>query len=191
MYELSKGCVMIGSVASSGHEVAVTLRVNGCRHDLLLDPRVSLLDCLREQLRLTGPKKGCDQGACGACTLLVDGERINSCLVLAVQCQDAEIITIEGLSADDVGSALQAAFVAHDGLQCGYCTPGQICSAVSMLAEFDAGAPSAVTGDVAGRSPRLSDTEIKERMAGNLCRCGAYPGIVAAIREVHGRDGSR
>jgi xanthine dehydrogenase YagT iron-sulfur-binding subunit len=165
----------------------VSLQVNGRRYELLLDPRVSLLDCLRDHLHLTGTKKGCDQGACGACTVLLDGERINACLALALQCQDAEITTIEGLGVDRVGSAVQAAFVTRDGLQCGYCTPGQICSVVAMLAEADAGSPSAVTHVLAGDASPLTDAEIKERMAGNLCRCGAYMGICAAIRDVHGR----
>jgi xanthine dehydrogenase YagT iron-sulfur-binding subunit len=154
--------------------VPVRLLVNGQIHEMALDPRVSLLDCLRQRLRLTGTKKGCDQGACGACTLLAGGERINSCLALAVQYDGVEITTIEGMADHPVGAALQRAFVTRDGLQCGYCTPGQICSAVAMLADLDDGA-------------RLDDAEIRERMAGNLCRCGAYNGIVAAIRDVHGR----
>ena len=165
--------------------VPVRLQVNGRGYDLLLDPRVSLLDCLREHLQLTGTKKGCDQGACGACTVLVDGERINACLMLALQCEGAQITTIEGLGVDRVGVALQEAFLTHDGLQCGYCTPGQICSAVAMLAEADAGSASAVTHQLAGPASPLTDAEIKERMAGNLCRCGAYMGICAAIRDVH------
>jgi xanthine dehydrogenase YagT iron-sulfur-binding subunit len=155
--------------------IQVRLSVNGRRHELALDTRVSLLDCLREHLALTGTKKGCDQGACGACTLLVDGERVNSCLVLAAQCQDAEITTIEGLG--EAGRAMREAFVRHDGLQCGYCTPGLMCSAVAMLAEYDAGVPSAVG------AASLTDAEIRERLAGNLCRCGAYNGILAAVRE--------
>jgi xanthine dehydrogenase YagT iron-sulfur-binding subunit len=164
--------------------VGVVLRVNGTCYDLVLDPRMTLLDCLRERLGLTGTKKGCDQGACGACTVLVDGERINSCLTLAVQCDDSDITTVEGLASDELGNRLQEAFVVHDGLQCGYCTPGQICSAVAMLAEFDDGAPSAVTTDLNGGRTRLTAAEIKERMVGNLCRCGAYNGIVAAIGYV-------
>ncbi|MEQ4722050.1 2Fe-2S iron-sulfur cluster-binding protein [Nonomuraea sp. B19D2] len=156
--------------------VKARLSVNGHRHELELDTRVSLLDCLREHLGLTGTKKGCDQGACGACTVLLDGERVNSCLVLAVQCEDAEITTIEGLA--EAGRAMREAFVRHDALQCGYCTPGQICSAVAMLAEYEAGVPSAVG------APGLTDAEIRERLAGNLCRCGAYNGILAAVREV-------
>ncbi|GAB3881639.1 2Fe-2S iron-sulfur cluster-binding protein [Kibdelosporangium lantanae] len=151
------------------------LRVNGTTYELDPPPEVSLLDVLREHLGLTGTKKGCDQGACGACTVLADGERINSCLALAVQYADREITTIEGI--DD---PLQAAFVRNDGLQCGYCTSGQICSAVGMLAEFKEGAPSAVTEE---EPVELTDEEIRERMSGNLCRCGAYNGVVDAIKE--------
>ncbi|AXB41098.1 2Fe-2S iron-sulfur cluster-binding protein [Amycolatopsis albispora] len=155
------------------------LRVNGATTVLSLPPQVSLLDALREHLGLTGTKKGCDQGACGACTVLADGVRINSCLALAVQYDGAEITTVEGL--DD---PLQEAFVRHDGLQCGYCTPGQLCSAIGMLGEHRSGAPSAVTADVSAPRAELTDAEIRERMSGNLCRCGAYNGIVDAIREV-------
>jgi xanthine dehydrogenase YagT iron-sulfur-binding subunit len=156
----------------------VQIRVNGTDRPLDVEPWVSLLDALRDRLGLTGTKKGCDQGACGACTVLADGERINACLALAVQYDGREITTIEG-----VDHPLQRAFVEHDGFQCGYCTPGQICSAIAMLAEHRAGMPSAVTEDgPAG----LTTAEIKERMSGNLCRCGAYNGIVAAIEEVAG-----
>ncbi|SEG91760.1 xanthine dehydrogenase YagT iron-sulfur-binding subunit [Nonomuraea solani] len=158
--------------------VGHTLRANGRSHDLPTDPRVSLLDLLREGLGLTGTKKGCDQGACGACTVLLDGERVNSCLVLAVQCAGMEVTTIEG-----VAHPVQEALVRHDGFQCGYCTSGQICSIIAMLAEHRAGAPSAVTGDLTAPAP-LSDAEIRERLSGNLCRCGAYNGIVAAVREL-------
>jgi xanthine dehydrogenase YagT iron-sulfur-binding subunit len=154
--------------------VEIKLRVNGAETALDLEPRESLLDVLRERMGLTGTKKGCDQGACGACTVLADGERINSCLALAVQYAGREITTIEGVAAGDRPHPLQTAFVRHDGLQCGYCTPGQVCSA-SM--------PSAVTADVSAESVPLTDAEIRERMSGNLCRCGAYNGIVAAIRE--------
>jgi xanthine dehydrogenase YagT iron-sulfur-binding subunit len=159
--------------------VEVRVRVNGAAELLDLEPRVSLLDALRERLALTGTKKGCDQGACGACTVLVDGERILSCLALAVQYDGREITTIEG-----VAHPLQAAFVRADGFQCGYCTSGQICSAIGMLAEHRAGAPSAVTDNVATRDIELSSAEIRERMSGNLCRCGAYNGIVSAIESV-------
>jgi xanthine dehydrogenase YagT iron-sulfur-binding subunit len=176
---------------STNHEhaaisVLVKLRVNGVDHHLTLDPRVSLLDCLREHLKLTGTKKGCDQGACGACTVLADGKRINACLALAVQYRDRDIVTIEGLVSSSLGEEMQAAFVKHDGLQCGYCTPGQICSSVAVLSEFDSGAISAATQSLAA-TPHLTEAEIRERMAGNVCRCGAYYGIVAAIREVHER----
>jgi xanthine dehydrogenase YagT iron-sulfur-binding subunit len=162
--------------------VPVALRVNGVEHQLRLDPRVSLLDMLREHLGLTGTKKGCDQGACGACTVLVDGERINACLALAVQYDGREIVTIEGVGGDGV-HPLQAAFIEHDGFQCGYCTPGQICSALGMLAELAQGMPSAVTEDLTAKTLALTEAELKERMSGNLCRCGAYVGIVEAIHE--------
>jgi xanthine dehydrogenase YagT iron-sulfur-binding subunit len=155
------------------------LRVNGRQEVLSAQPQVSLLDALREYLGLTGTKKGCDQGACGACTVLVDGVRIVSCLTLAVQYEDHEITTIEG-----VDHPLQEAFVRHDGLQCGYCTSGQICSAIGMLAEHKEGAPSAATEHLAVTGGELTAAEIRERMSGNICRCGAYNGIVDAIREV-------
>ena len=163
--------------------VAVKLRVNGSTELLELEPRVSLLDALREHLGLTGTKKGCNQGACGACTVLVDGERINACLALAVQYAEREITTIEGVGSQE-RHPLQDAFVAEDGFQCGYCTSGQICSAIGMLAEHRAGAPSAVTPHLAAGPAELSDAEIKERMSGNLCRCGAYDGITSAIARV-------
>jgi xanthine dehydrogenase YagT iron-sulfur-binding subunit len=160
------------------------LRVNGSVVELDVEPRVSLLDALREHLGLTGTKKGCDQGACGACTVLVDGVRINSCLALAVQYVGRDITTIEGVATDGDPHPLQTAFVRHDGFQCGYCTSGQICSAIGMLAEHSAGAPSVVSEHLDAGDIGLSDAEIRERMSGNLCRCGAYNGIVAAIREV-------
>jgi len=166
--------------------VAIELRVNGEPHALTVDPRMSLLDALRERLRLTGTKKGCNQGACGACTVLHGDRRILSCLTLAVQYDGADLTTIEGL-ADGELHPLQAAFVEHDGLQCGYCTPGQICSAVGMLAEHRAGVPSAVSADVASPPGELTDREIAERMSGNLCRCGAYVGIRAAIKAAAAR----
>ena len=165
--------------------MTVRLHVNGKPYELSLDSRVSLLDCLREHLALTGTKKGCDQGACGACTVLLDGVRVNSCLMLAVQCDGMEVFTVEAMAEDEVGARVQAAFVGCDGLQCGFCTSGQVCSVVGMLDEHAGGAPSAVTPTLGGRA-ELSDAEIRERMAGNLCRCGAYNGIVAAIREVAG-----
>jgi xanthine dehydrogenase YagT iron-sulfur-binding subunit len=157
------------------------LIVNGVKHELDLDPRTTVLDALREHLDLTGAKKGCDHGQCGACTVLLDGRRVNSCLLLAVAHQDVEITTIEGLG----GHPVQQGFLDHDGFQCGYCTPGQICSAVGMLAEVGEGRPSAVTA--ADEPDLLSDAEIRERMSGNLCRCGAYPNMVPAIRQAAGR----
>ena len=156
----------------------IRMKVNGSVESLDVEPWISLLDALRERLGITGVKKGCDQGACGACTVLAGGTRINACLALAVQYDGSEITTIEG-----VAHPLQEAFVRHDGLQCGYCTPGQICSAIGMLAEYEAGMPSAVTG-----SPALNEAEVRERMSGNLCRCGAYNGIVDAIMDVAGED---
>lgn len=172
-------------------ETSIALGVNGSKHELRIEPRVSLLDALREYLGVTGPKKGCNQGACGACTVLVDGERIISCLALAVQYEGREITTIEGLAEDGELHPLQAAFIKHDGFQCGYCTPGQICSAIGMVNEFESGLPSAVTEDMAATTIELSDEEIKERMSGNLCRCGAYVGICDAVREAFGSDVER
>lgn len=162
---------------------SVTLHVNGIDHKLQIEARVSLLDALRENIGLTGTKKGCNQGACGACTVLVDGERINACFALAIQCEDRKITTIEGLANAEGLHPLQSAFIKHDGFQCGYCTPGQICSAAAMINEFKSGSPSAVTGDLTDAHIDFSDAEIKERMSGNLCRCGAYVGITDAIHE--------
>jgi len=161
----------------------VTLTVNGREHRLELDNRTTLLDALREHLDLTGTKKGCDHGQCGACTVLLDGRRANACLVLAVAAQGQEITTIEGLAGPDGLSPLQRAFLDHDGFQCGYCTPGQITSATAMLAEAAAGWPSTVTPDVGADRIDLDTAEIRERMSGNLCRCAAYVNIVAAIEE--------
>ena len=158
-------------------------QINGLPVEVTADIRTSLLDLLREHLHLTGTKKGCDQGACGACTVLVDGERINSCLALAVQYEGRGITTIEGVGAPDALHPLQAAFVEHDGFQCGYCTPGQICSAIGMASEIRRGIPSVVTADLTARGIALDHDELRERMSGNLCRCGAYNGIVEAIRE--------
>ena len=163
---------------------AITLNVNGRRLRLEVDTRTSLLDALREHLRLTGTKKGCDHRQCGACTVLLNGRRIYSCLALAVMHEDDEIVTIEGLGEPGDLHPVQAAFVECDGFQCGYCTPGQICSAVGMLAEAAAGWPSHVTADVSSPRIALSGAEIRERMSGNICRCAAYPNIVAAIRVV-------
>ena len=157
--------------------------INGVAVDADVDVRTSLLDLLREHLDLTGTKKGCNQGACGACTVLADGERINSCLALAVQYQGRAITTIEGLGTIEAPHAMQRAFVEHDGFQCGYCTPGQICSAVGMAGEIARGVPSVVTDDLTAETIDLDDDELRERMSGNLCRCGAYNGIVDAIRE--------
>lgn len=170
----------------SSSSVPLALRVNGKSHALQVDPRTTLLDLLREQMALPGTKKGCDHGQCGACTVLVNGRRINSCLALALSYDGAEVTTIEGLARGDELHPMQAAFIKHDGFQCGYCTSGQICSAVGMLREAEQGAPSHVTADVRRTGPvaPLSDAEIRERMSGNICRCGAYPGIVAAVREV-------
>jgi xanthine dehydrogenase YagT iron-sulfur-binding subunit len=162
--------------------------VNGQGHDLALDVRTSLLDMLRETLGLTGSKEGCNQGACGACTILVEGERIISCLALAVQYEDRPIITIEGLGTEQALHPLQTAFIEHDGFQCGYCTPGQICSAIGMAAELERGLPSAVTQDLRGESFDLTHDELRERMSGNLCRCGAHNGIVEAIQSTFGLE---
>ena len=160
------------------------LRVNGADHLIEVDTRTTLLDALREHLHLTGTKKGCDHGQCGACTVLVNGRRINSCLSLAVMHEGDAIVTIEGLGSPDALHPLQAAFIECDGFQCGYCTAGQICSAVGMLTEAKAGWPSHATADVSAPSIELTDAEIRERMSGNICRCAAYPNIVAAIRQV-------
>jgi xanthine dehydrogenase YagT iron-sulfur-binding subunit len=165
--------------------VSVTLRINGREHALSLDPRVTLLDALREHLHLIGSKKGCDQGQCGACTVMVGGRRINSCLTLAVMHEGDEITTIEGLGSPEALHPMQQAFLDHDGFQCGYCTPGQIMSSVAVLEEIKAGIPSHVTGDLGG-AIAVTEEEIRERMSGNLCRCSAYPNIIAAIREVAG-----
>lgn len=161
----------------------MTITVNGNAVALPDDPRVSLLDLLREDLHLPGTKKGCNQGACGACTVLVDGERILSCLALAVQFEGRSVVTIEGVGTPDALHPLQSAFIEHDGFQCGYCTPGQICSAIGMIEEIRRGLPSHVTDDLAADAITISREEIQERMSGNLCRCGAHNGIVDAIAE--------
>jgi xanthine dehydrogenase YagT iron-sulfur-binding subunit len=166
--------------------VTVELQINGHAHSLTLDPRTTLLDALREHLALTGSKKGCDHGQCGACTVLIEGRRINSCLTLAVMHDGQSITTIEGLAEGDHLHPLQAAFVEHDGFQCGYCTSGQICSAIGMLAESRQGMPSYVTETLTQPTAELTDAEIRERMSGNICRCAAYPNIVAAIKQAAG-----
>lgn len=181
-----------GTSVSPGHAMAsqtitskTTLTVNGQTHGLDLDLRTSLLDALRDHLNLTGTKKGCDHGQCGACTVMVDGRRINSCLTLAIMQQGKDITTIEGLGTPEALHPMQAAFIKHDGFQCGYCTPGQICSAVAVLNEIKEGMPSHVSADLMVK-PLLSADEIRERMSGNICRCAAYPNIIDAITEVAG-----
>ena len=176
---LSSGAAPLAPVTP----VAVSLTVNGRALSLTLDPRVTLLDLLREHLHLSGTKKGCDHGQCGACTVLVGGERINSCLSLAVMHEGDEVTTIEGVGGPDSLHPLQEAFIEHDGFQCGYCTPGQICSALGMLDELGRGVPSHVSADLL--EVAYSDDEVRERMSGNICRCAAYPNIVAAIAQVN------
>ena len=167
--------------------VKVMMKINGDKKTLDVDSRMTLLDALRERLMLTGTKKGCDHGQCGACTVIVEGERVLSCLTLAATCEGKDVTTIEGLADGEKLHPVQAAFIKHDGFQCGYCTPGQICSAVALMDEAKQGQASYVTENIStkSRSLKLSDEEIRERMSGNLCRCGAYPNIVKAIKEVH------
>jgi xanthine dehydrogenase YagT iron-sulfur-binding subunit len=167
-----------------------TLRINNTTREVSLDPRVTLLDALRDVLGLTGTKKGCDQGACGACTVIIDGQRVLSCLTLAAACEGQQIVTIEGLSNGEELHPMQAAFLHCDAFQCGYCTPGQILSAVCAVQELQAGVPSHVTRDVRQtvNSATLTDEEIRERMSGNLCRCGAYPNIVSAVKQVLAKE---
>jgi xanthine dehydrogenase YagT iron-sulfur-binding subunit len=170
-------------------EMAITLTVNGEARSLTIEPRVTLLDALRERLGLTGSKKGCDHGQCGACTVLIDGQRVYSCLSLAIMQEGKQIVTVEGLAKGDVLHPVQAAFIDNDGFQCGYCTPGQICASVALLDEVKRGCASAVTSDLS-RPPQLaelSEAEIKERLSGNLCRCSAYNGIVAAVQQAVGQ----
>jgi xanthine dehydrogenase YagT iron-sulfur-binding subunit len=204
-FEMTRRGLMIGTAASVAISAApsiadaeaiaagapamckLTFTVNGEARDLDLDTRTTLLDALREHLHLTGTKKGCDHGQCGACTVIVEGRRINSCLTLAVMHDGDSITTIEGLGRPDNLHPMQAAFVRHDGYQCGYCTPGQICSSVAVLDEIKAGIPSHVTADL-NAQPQLTEAELRERMSGNICRCGAYSNIVEAITEVAGRQ---
>lgn len=162
----------------------VRLTLNGRLFELHLEARVTLLDALREYAGLTGTKKGCDRGQCGACTVIANGRRINACMSLAVMHAGEAITTVEGLASDHIPSPLQQAFIEHDAFQCGFCTPGQLCSATALIDEFRAGDASAATGDVRQRPPQLSDAEIRERMSGNICRCGAYPNIVSAIGAI-------
>jgi xanthine dehydrogenase YagT iron-sulfur-binding subunit len=173
--------------AAGAAAMKVSLTVNGEARALELDTRTTLLDALREHLHLTGTKKGCDHGQCGACTAIVNGRRINTCLTLAVMHEGDQITTVEGLGAPEHLHPMQAAFVKHDGYQCGYCTPGQICSSVAVLDEIKAGVPSHVTPDLTA-VPQVTPEEIRERMSGNICRCGAYSNIVEAITEVAGRQ---
>jgi len=170
------------TIAPNTHHFSLT--INGQMHQIECEPRVTLLDLLRERLQLTGTKKGCDHGQCGACTVLVNGVRVNSCLTLAVTQDGTEVTTIEGVATGDILHPMQAAFIEHDGFQCGFCTSGQICSAIGMLKEWRSGAASSVTPAAWSAKPaELSDPEIRERLAGNICRCGAYPNIVAAVRD--------
>ena len=184
----------LANAADAGTKVAqpvnttITLKINNRTHPLTLDTRTSLLDALREQLGMTGTKKGCDHGQCGACTVLVNGRRINSCLTLACMHDGDEITTIEGVGTPEDLHPMQAAFVEHDGFQCGYCTAGQICSAIGMLKEAADGWPSHVSTDLTATRIQLSDAEVRERMSGNICRCAAYPNIVAAIQSVRGGE---
>ena len=176
-----------GTAQAAPPTMPVTLKVNGRTTNINVDTRTTLLDALRENLKLTGTKKGCDHGQCGACTVIVEGRRINSCLTLAVMHEGDTITTIEGLGTEEKLHAMQAAFVKHDGYQCGYCTPGQICSAVATLDEIKNGIPSHATSDIAAK-PGVTTAELKERMSGNICRCGAYSNIIDAIHDVAGTE---
>ena len=186
---LNQASIAKDASQSNPGEMSVKLIINGEQQTLDLEPRVTLLDALRDRLGLVGSKKGCDHGQCGACTVLIDGERVYSCLALAVMQEDKAIVTIEGLAKGDTLHPVQAAFIDNDGFQCGYCTPGQICASVALLDEIKRGCASVVTPDLA-RPPQfaeLSEAEIKERLSGNLCRCSAYNGIVAAVQQVIGQ----
>ena len=176
-------------LAEEENQIPLTLDINGTTHTVQLEPRVTLLDALREYLGLTGTKKGCDRGQCGACTVLIDGQRVYSCLTLAMMQEGKQITTIEGIAYADTLHPLQIAFIEQDGFQCGYCTPGQICASVALIREVEQGCVSAVTPDLTHppKLPELSDLEIKERLSGNLCRCSAYNGIVAAMQQVIGQ----
>jgi xanthine dehydrogenase YagT iron-sulfur-binding subunit len=175
---------VIETIASDENALTVKMKINGAEKSLTVDSRVTLLDALRERLGLTGSKKGCDHGQCGACTVIVDGRRVLSCLTLAAMCEGREVTTIEGLASGDALHPMQAAFIKHDGFQCGYCTPGQICSAVALMSEAKNGEASYVTANLRtnAKNLKLSDDEIRERMSGNICRCGAYPNILTAIK---------
>lgn len=178
-----------GGPAEPANMATISISINKQPRNLTIDTRTSLLDLLREHLDMTGSKKGCDHGQCGACTVLVDGRRVNSCLTLAVAAQGAEVTTIEGLGTPDNLSAAQSAFLEHDGFQCGYCTPGQICSATAMVEEVGRGELSVMSFETGQTTkPAISDDEIRERMSGNICRCGAYPNIVAAVRQLTARS---
>ncbi len=176
-------------LAEEENQIPLTLDINGTTYNLQLEPRVTLLDAVREYLGLTGTKKGCDRGQCGACTVLIDGQRVYSCLTLAIMQEGKQITTIEGIANSDTLHPLQTAFIEQDGFQCGYCTPGQICAAIALIQEVERGCVSAVTPDLTQppKLPELSDLEIKERLSGNLCRCSAYNGIVAAVQQVIGQ----
>jgi xanthine dehydrogenase YagT iron-sulfur-binding subunit len=188
----AEGAVVSAGPSRAVKKIAVSLTINGDAKQMEIDPRTSLLDLLREDMHLTGTKKGCDHGQCGACTVLANGRRINSCLALAVSHDGEEVTTIEGLAKKGNLDPVQQAFLDHDGYQCGYCTPGQIISAVALLQEARRGAASYVTADLRRSGPAdLTFDEIRERMSGNLCRCGAYPGIVAAVRQAHDAGSDR
>jgi len=188
-YPHSALAASVPAAASAPEIMPLTLKVNGKTEQLEVDTRTTLLDALRENLHLTGTKKGCDHGQCGACTVLVNGRRLNACLTLAVMHQGAEVTTIEGLGSTDHLHPMQKAFIKHDGFQCGYCTPGQICSSVAVLKEIQDGIPSHVTVDLVSPPERTAD-EIRERMSGNICRCGAYANILAAIEDAAGEMSS-